>query len=162
MITTISIIALFAVVVLFLGILKNRKQESRDNTENNLLNAFNRLVFANKAVIDYYEIIGNRIIALDKRNFKLIFVTDYNGIQEICVPLKEISTVEVFIDENDDGTICTINLALHNNRNKLLYSINFFQDVRDSHTALPNLARRALRWKHKIGQYISIAFQIKE
>lgn len=159
---TIFIITLIASGVLLWSLLRKRKRKSKDNAGNNLLNAFNRLVFANKAVIDYYEIIGNRIIAIDKRNLELIFVADCNGMQELCVPLAEISTVQVFIDENEDGTICAIDLALHNSRNKLLYSINFFQDEQDSHTALPSLARRALRWKHKIGQYISIAFQIKQ
>lgn len=115
---------------------------------------FNRLVLQNGLVIEYSEIIGGLLIALDRKNKKLLVIEQSkNNGQQHCVPLTRLSAALVVRETGKSGSIQKIFLVLKQKRSGKTIRICFFNEAYSNAAELLRLSRRALHWKSRVDLY---------
>lgn len=130
------------------GLMSEQHQKKR---QLHLQEAFDRIVAQYKVLVFYHEIIGNRMIALDKKAKQLV-VIDHSGKvkTENCIPLKSVSATSVVEEQNKDGQIERIVLELKEKKSGTAHRISFFDDAHDAITDLTLLAKKAQHWKNRV------------
>jgi len=116
---------------------------------------YDRLVRNAKLSIDHSEILHAKMIALDRRNKKLL-VIDHNmkQKQEECIALLGIQSCRVIeIKSKANEHIQKINLELKHKRADKITSFCFYDAACDPVNELPFLARRARSWKHRLDMH---------
>lgn len=126
-------------------------EEHQKNKQKRLANAYQRLLLQHRIVVDHYEIIGNRVLAFDRKNKKLIAV-DHNGPtkQEHCISLLSVSTTSIVEEKNKNGYVERIFLHIKHKRSDASYRLCFFDQAYDNIVDLPCSARCAVMWKNRI------------
>lgn len=116
-----------------------------------LADTYHRFVLQNRFIVDHSEVIGNRLMALDRKNKKLI-VIDYNGKEskELCIPLLSVSATRIVEEKNEQGLIERIMLELKLKISHVVYSICFFDHAHDPIGGLRHMARKAQHWKNRV------------
>lgn len=134
----------------FYGIRLMRKEKHRKKKQLDLARAYDRLVLRNKLSIEHSEVLGDSILALDRRNNKLLLVDhSKTGRQEVCIPLTAIAAVKIIKERNAGGHIKKIWLQLKNS-NGNIYRVCFFDETSDPVFGLLRFSRRALHWADRI------------
>jgi hypothetical protein len=132
------------------------RQRRRKSTQKRLAARFNRLVLQNKLVIEYSEIISGLLIALDRKNKKLLVIErSKNNRQQHCVPLTAVSTVSVARETDQKGGIQKVFLVLKQKRSGKTVRICFFNNAFNNAAELLRLSRCALHWKSRVELYKS-------
>ncbi len=141
----IGIPALYGIRQMIVHQRRRRKQLS-------LAMAYEKLVLDNKLSIEDIDISDNKVIALDRKNNKLVLI-NHSGAdhQEQCIPLLQIASCNI-IEERDEQekNMEKLVLQLMNKRNNMYYSFCFYDAGLDATTRLPSLSRQALLWKNRI------------
>ena len=132
--------------------INTRKQQARLKKWA-LVKNYEKLIFQYQAVIDHCELIGERIIALDRNN-KKIFVVDHTGNKKEsqCIPLRLINSVTIKEETGKGGIIAKLFLVLEN-KHCMVYNICFFDRRHESAEKLPIQWRSALQWTNRIHMY---------
>ena len=151
-ISIIIILILSLVIILIRRSLlqKKRTQIRREK----LVNAFHKIAFQNKLVVEHFDLIDNRLFALDRINKKMI-VIDHTGNekQELCIPLVAIQSSNFNIEKTAEENTEKIFLYLYFKGNRKPESICFFDHSHDHITQFPFLSRKAINWKNRIDIY---------
>ena len=134
----------------FYGIRLMRKEKHRKKKQLDLAMAYDRLVLRNKLSIEHSEVLGDSILALDRRNNKLLLVDhSETGKQEVCIPLTAIAAAKISKERNDKGHIKKIWLQVKNS-NGNIHRICFFDEATDPVFGLLRFSRRAVHWADRI------------
>ncbi len=147
----ILILSLIVLLPVSLGVRHILKQKRKRRKGLNLASAYDRVVLQNKLSIEHSEVIGDRILALDKRHKKLA-VVDHTGSEkgEACIDLVTVCRTELAEERQSDERIRKIHLELYGKKENLLYRICFFDIASDPIIDLPAHAKRAMHWKNRI------------
>jgi hypothetical protein len=127
-------------------------QKQRSQTEKQLMETYAEQMVKHKLSVEYVDRIGNRIVALDRKNKKLL-VVDQNvqeGEKEVCLPLLTVGDTKIIHKKNSDGGIRKILVELKNKRVGNRMHICFFDERTDRLKDLPSFARKAFFWKSRI------------
>lgn len=113
--------------------------------------AYERMVMKHKLLIDHVEVFDNRIVALDRKHKKLLFLyhaADTHHQHEL-VPLQEIKALQL-IEEREEvkGFIQKVFLALMSA--DTTYRLCFYDHTKDVPTILLPAMRRARNWKQRV------------
>ena len=140
--------------VAYYGIRHLRNERQRKNRQVALANAYQNLVVQYRLLVDHYEIIGNRVLAFDRKNKTLLAIDHSRDLkQETCIPLLSIAETRIVEERNREGHVEQIFLQLKHRWSDLLYRICFFDHSCDDNVELPASARRASVWKNKIDNH---------
>lgn len=147
----ILLLVLFLGPAVYYGLRHWQKEGQRKKRHQALARAYEQLVLKSRVAIEHTEIIGNRVLALDKRNKKLV-VIDHNepGKQELCIPLTAIGETMILEEKNKEENTERIFLTLKQRRCNTLHKICFFDYRHDPLLDFPHLSRRALHWKTRV------------
>ena len=117
----------------------------------NIKHAVRGLVKRHKLSISRVNIFGNRLIAMDRKNSKLLFVVYKNGIiWEKCFNLGDIMFCRIAKNFNtENGYVRKVNLELSLPPGEII-SFSFFDDEDDDGRYLPGRIKKAQFWKSKI------------
>ncbi|MCU7551857.1 hypothetical protein OCK74_22245 [Chitinophagaceae bacterium LB-8] len=113
--------------------------------------AYERLVLENRLSIERLDIFKNKVIAMDRKNKKLVLIyhTDRTQ-QELCIPLLQVAACSI-IEERDQQDQCIkkifLNLKL---RNLIHHLFCFYDDSKDDVMEMPTLSRQAVNWSKSI------------
>ncbi len=134
----------------FYGIRLMRKEKHRKKKQLDLARAYDRLVLRNKLSIEHSDVLGDSILALDRRNNKLLLV-DHSGPdkREVCIPLTAIAAAKIIKERNAKGHIRKIWLQLKKS-NGNIHRVCFFDETTDPVFGLLRFSRRALHWADRI------------
>lgn len=134
----------------FYGIRLMRKERQRKKKQVDLARAYDRLVLRNKLSVEHSEVLGDSILALDRKNKKLVLVDhSETGRQEVCLPLTAIAAAKVIKERNASGHIKKIELQLKSSNGKT-YRVCFFDETTDPVLGLLRFSRRAVHWADRI------------
>lgn len=118
-----------------------------------LVAALNRLVLGHKLSLEYSDAFGERIIALDRLNRKLLWVDHHSREQlEYCIPLLHIAHCRI-VQEHEKGSITRLFLELTPKGEGLPFRLCFFDSAINLQSGLPAAARRARHWKTRAELY---------
>lgn len=150
---TIFIILFLTLVIIFVRRSLLIKKNKQINTEK-LVNAFHKIAFHHKLVVEHFDMTDNRLFAIDRINKKLV-VIDYTGEtkKELCIPLISISYSSLSFKKTAAEETDRILLDLYLKGNKNPESICFFDHSHDNMTRFPYLSRKAINWKNRIDIY---------
>ena len=143
-----------AVLALPIGMLTYSlmKEQKKKKVWLALAQAYERLLWEEKLSVEQSEIVGNKVIALDRRSKKLLLL-DYSGAQplERCFSLREIAATRI-VEKRDALQACVqrILLELNNGRTGELLQFCFYDENHDPLTDLKRLTRKAVQWKTRI------------
>lgn len=129
-----------------------RKERIKKQKQLDLSLAFDRLVKQVKISDEHSELLNGKVIALDKRNKKLL-VIDHNQTerQEECIPLLGVESCKIVEVKDNPGThVKKIFLELKHKWNNKITHFCFYDDSYDLINELPELSRRAKFWKRRI------------
>jgi hypothetical protein len=131
----------------FYGIRQLIKERQRKKKQITLATAYERLLLQNKLIPWRYEIMSDSVIALDRKNKKLVVVDSRKAtMRQYCIPLRTIGETRIVKERNTNGDIQKIELQLMQKRGGMVYSICFFDAAHDRVTELPHLAKQAIVW----------------
>ncbi len=112
--------------------------------------ALDRVIRRNKLSISEIDTFRNRIIALDRKNNKLILAEHRNSVTwEKCLFLGELGSFTI-IKEMDQLTGCIQKIVIEFNFNNDLVHFTFYDSSNDHIRELPTRVRKATYWKNKI------------
>jgi hypothetical protein len=137
--------ALYGISEIITGKRKKRKQRS-------LAMAYDKLVFEHKLSIEYIDILNDKVIAIDRKNKKLVLINHTEDTrQELCISLSQVASSRI-IEERDEQDQCIkkIYLELELKRDFIRHLFCFYKEGKDSITELPSLSRKALYWENRI------------
>lgn len=153
--TVLVIVTIAAGVLLSFGIRYMMMKKRQMQKQRELVEAYNQVKAQNKVVVSHMEIVGNRIIALDRKGKRLVYV-EHSGRQRdaVFIALDAFSTIRIVEEKNKQGCIERIVLELKQKSSDQLYRICFFDHAHDAITELTLLARKARHWKNRVATYI--------
>lgn len=127
------------------------KEQKKKKTWLALAKAYERLLWDNKLTVEHSEILNEKVIALDRRNKKLILI-DHNRLQpmELCISLGDVVATRI-VETRDEMQECikSINLELQS-RSGHAVQFCFYNVQQDDLFSLKPLKRKALQWKTRI------------
>ncbi|MEI6948067.1 hypothetical protein V9K67_12790 [Paraflavisolibacter sp. H34] len=139
------------------GMLQVVRQGRKKSRQLRLAGAFDALVRQHKLSVECLDILEGRIIALDRKNKKLLLI-DHTGKhrQECCISLFHVREVRI-VEDQDPVHRCThtLSVELACRRADTRYRFYFYRDGRDAVTELPSLSRKALHWHSRISLHRS-------
>ncbi|MFL5740204.1 MAG: hypothetical protein ACJ75B_08300 [Flavisolibacter sp.] len=129
-----------------------RKAKKKKKKHLQLCLAYDRLVKQVRFVVQHSELLKSKIIALDRRNKKLLIIDrNHREKQEECISLLGIENCRVIeIKYSSNSCIKKIFLELKSKWNNKITRFCFYDDSYDLITELPALAKSAKLWKHRI------------
>ena len=119
--------------------------------------ALDRVIKRYRLSISEIDTFGNRVIALDRKNNKLIMVELRNNVTwEKCLSLVELTSFTI-IKELDQLTGCTqkVVIKLNFNHSEELEYFTFYDESNDNIHELPTRVRKAIYWKNKIQYHLN-------
>ncbi|GAA4750369.1 hypothetical protein GCM10023229_33790 [Flavisolibacter ginsenosidimutans] len=129
-------------------------QQGRKQKQKRFAALFSRSVWQNRLAIEHSEITGGLLMALDRKNKKLLVIErSKNNKQRHCVPLTTLTSALVVRETNKSGGIQKIFLVLKQKHKDKNIRICFFNGAYNSAAELLLLSRCALRWKSRIDLY---------
>ena len=133
-------------------VLKFMKDQKKKKTWHSLAQAYERLLWEGKLSVEQSEILGKKVIALDRRNKKLL-VIDHGGAKplEQCLSLRDVAATRI-VEKRDpeQGCVQQIFLELRSERSGEIIRVCFYDENHDSLAELKRLTRKALQWKTRI------------
>ena len=132
------------------GIRQISRDKRRKKKRLELTTAYNRMMLQEKLSIEHSEMVGNRILGLDRKSKKLLVIDHTQTRQEICIPLNTVSTNKILKEKNGRGYVRKVVLELKHKRTDASYAICFFDEGCDALTDYSSFSRRALYWKNRI------------
>ncbi len=147
MILIIAVLIVFALVA-FYG---TRYRVKKKNKQMLLALAYEEMVFKNRLMIEHAEVLGNRVIALDRKQKKFLMI-DGNGPKKepICIPLWRVMQTEIVEEQNSEGNIQKVFLLLKCKTHDIRYKLCFYDEAHDDLTDLPCFSKKALHWKNRV------------
>ncbi|MCU7549194.1 hypothetical protein OCK74_08710 [Chitinophagaceae bacterium LB-8] len=149
---------LYLIIILIIGlpalygIREIIKEKRKKRSQLSLAMSYDMLVLENKLSIEYIDILENKVIAIDRKNKKLVLIdhTEENK-QELCISLLQVASSSI-IEERDEQDKCIkkIFLEIKLRRHHMHHKFCFYDDSKDSVTELPSLSRRALHWRNRV------------
>ena len=133
------------------GIREIIKEKRKKRRQLSLAMAYDMFVLKNKLSIEYIDILENKVIAIDRKNKKLVLIdhTEQNK-QELCISLLQVASCNI-IEERDGQEKCIKKIFLEINlRPHMYHRFCFYDDSKDSVTELPSLSRRAMHWRNRV------------
>lgn len=116
-----------------------------------LSKAFNRLVFENKLSIEHSDVFAGCLLALDRKNKKLLFIDHRKTLRtEVCVSLASIAGAALVEQKDEAGAVDKIYLELKTKTQENFFRLCFFDKAYDKLVDLPSLYRSARHWKSRI------------
>ena len=143
-----------AILVLPVGmaVYKLVKAQRKKKAWLTLAKAYERLVLESRLSVEHSEILGGKVIALDRRNKKLLLV-DHSGPQplERCIPLRDVTATRI-VEMRDDLQQCIrrIVLELRCKQAEAPVQFCFYDEQQDPLTDLKTLVRKSQQWKTRI------------
>lgn len=126
---------------------------SRKRKRAALTAALDRLVLGHKLSLEYSDAFGERVIALDRLNRKLLWVDHHSREQqEYCIPLLQVGHSRI-VQEHEKGAITRLFLELTPKGEGIPFRLCFFDSAINLQTGLPAAARRARHWKTRVELY---------
>lgn len=145
------LIAFITLVPIFLGARQVLKERRQKRNRLNLAKTYDRLLLEHKLSIEYSEVMGDRILALDKRNKKLLFIDhSEDNVHEVCIDLQRIASSEIVEERGKDERIKKVYLILYNKTGNQFHRLCFFNEKSDLIIDLPAYAKRSMHWKNRI------------
>lgn len=148
-------LVVIVLLLLFLGLFGIRQmiqERSRKNSKLALALAYEHLVMKHKLQIEHVEVFDNRIIALDRKQKKLVFL-HHNTVyrQEEIIPLQEMDNCRL-IEEREiaKGFIKSLHLEIALGAFGKKYLLCFYDDKKDQPTSLLAAMRSARNWKQRV------------
>jgi hypothetical protein len=137
--------------IVYYGIRHMTFERGQKKKQEELADAYRCLLLRHRVAVAHDEFIGNRVLAFDRKNKKLI-VVDHNEAakQELCISLLSVSETKIVEEKNKDGFVERIFLQIKHKRSDARYRICFFDQLYDGIADLPGSARRAVMWKHRL------------
>jgi len=120
--------------------------------------ALNRVIRRNRLLISEIDTFGNKVIALDGKNNKIILVEHRNNVTwEKCLSLGELESCNIS-KEMDQLTGCSqkVVIELNFSSNRELVHFIFYDESNDNISELPSRMRKANYWKSKIQHHLNI------
>src|SRR5690349_854464 len=113
---------LLLAAILLVGITRLVKEKRRKRNEIKLARTYEQLLLRHRLAVDHSEIISERVIALDRRSQRLLFL-DLNTTDkpEMCLSLTEVAAVKVVKEEAKDGSIQKVCLELRNKKKAIIH-----------------------------------------
>jgi hypothetical protein len=134
------------------GIREIIKEKRKKRRQLSLAMSYDMLVSVNKLSIEYIDILENKVIAIDRKNKKLVLIdhTEENK-QELCISLLQVDSSSI-IEERDEQDKCIkkVFLELKLKRCHIYHRFCFYDDRKDPVTELPSLLRRATHWRDRV------------
>jgi hypothetical protein len=146
------IILLLILLLGLVGVWQLMKERKKKSGQLALALAYERMVMKHKLLVDHVEVFDSRIVALDRKHKKLLFLyhaADSHHQHEL-VPLQEVTALKL-VEEREEarGFIRKIFLALLTNADTT-YSLCFYDHTKDAPTLLLPAMRRARNWKQRV------------
>lgn len=119
--------------------------------------ALNRVIRRNRLVISEIDAFTNKVIAIDRKNDKLVLVEHRNNvIWEKCFSLGELKSCNIS-KETDHLTGCTQKVVMEFNfiNSRELAYFTFYDKSNASVHELPSRIRKANYWKNKIQHHLN-------
>jgi len=142
-----------ALAVLLLYVLREGwKLQRHKKSKLALAKAYDRLVREHKLSIEQAEMMGRKVIALDRKNKKLLLI-DYSEDlrQEACIFLPAIESCRILkLGESPGTCIQKIVLELKYKALDKPESFCFYDEALNNATELTSLSRRAMHWRDRI------------
>ncbi len=146
------VIFFFLMPILIMGFFEMVKERRKRVVKRILEKALSQLTKENKLLIVDVEFFSNKVIAIDRRNEKLVYA-DYRkeAIDQFCIDLNLLSFCRVnkIIDKSSNGVKKLFLEVKCKGINKIL-RLNFYDSSFDSIRAKASLVRKAELWKNKI------------
>ena len=141
------IIEILVGVVLVITMVVLLKLKRKKAIRNKLQSAVRHLILMNKLAIANLEWFNNKMIGIDKKNRKLIFVqVQKDEVQKLCIDLRLASTCRVVKTNHDDEIFLQLQLKNSND----LTRINFYDSSSDHARNKTTLLEKARAWKERI------------
>lgn len=119
--------------------------------------ALDRVIRRNRLLISEIDTFGNKVIALDRNNNKIILVEHRNNVTwEKCLSLGKLKSCNIS-KETDHLTGCTQKVVMEFNfinSGELVY-FTFYDKSNASVHELPSRIRKANYWKNKIQHHLN-------
>lgn len=150
--------SLYFIIILIIGlpalygIRELIKDKHKKRKQLSLTIAYDKLVTENKLSIEYIDVLKDKVIAIDKKNKKLVLINhSMETRQELCIPLQQVASSRI-IEERDhqDQCIQKIYLELKLRKHYIHHLFCFYDGSKDSVIDLPSLSRKALHWSNRV------------
>jgi len=132
-----------------------RKESKNSIRQLELSLAFDRMIRREKLSIEHAEWLNGRVIAIDRRNRKLVII-DHRGNEKVeeCISLLEVDNCRM-IETRDggEGRLKRISIELSNRGGNAVTRFCFYIDGIEMISELPARARVARFWKQRIEMY---------
>ncbi|WP_217603405.1 hypothetical protein [Chitinophaga sp. GbtcB8] len=150
------ILVLLMPIPIYLGFRSLFADRHHQKVYQHVKDAFQSLIKRQGLSIAEVNMLGNRLIAMDRNMNKLIFVVYKNGItRENCLNPNEIISCKIEKKSSDvSGYIRKVNLELTFRRNGVI-TFSFFDEEVDDLCDLPSRIKKAQYWKRQIQYQIS-------
>jgi hypothetical protein len=118
--------------------------------------ALDRVIKRNRLLISEIDIFGNKVIALDRKNSKIILVEHRNNVTwEKCFSLRELESFNITKNTHPlTGCIQKVVVELNFSNNRDLVYFTFYDDSNDRIQELPSRIKKATYWKRKIQHHL--------
>ena len=119
--------------------------------------ALERVIRRKRLLISEIDTLGNKVIALDRKNNQIILVEHRNNVTwEKCLSLGELESCNIN-KEMDQLTGCAqkVVMELNFNSNEELIYFTFYDKSNDSIHELPSRLRKENYWKNKIQHHLN-------
>ena len=147
------IILLLVLLLCLAGVWQLIKEQKKKSGQLALALAYERMVMKHKLAIEHMEVFDNRIVALDRKQKKLLFLYHAADVhQHELVSLQDIASLQL-IEEREElkGFIRKVFLALTCAADSTTYRLCFYDHSKDAPTILLPAMRRARNWKQRVG-----------
>src|SRR5690606_15120395 len=116
-----------------------------------LANAYHNLIIQHRAIVEHSEIIGDMVVALDRRNKKLL-VIDYAGKKQVenCITLLCIGDTRIVEEKNSEGNTSRVLLELRRKRTGEAWFICVFDEKLDTIHDLSLRMKKVSYWKTRV------------
>ena len=143
---------LLMVLVGAFGIKQYVKERKIKNGKLALALAYEQMVMKHRLQIEHVEVFDNRIIALDCKHKKLLFLHHHAADhQQELILLPEIATLQLIEErEKGQGFIKKVYLALAPAEMNKTYLLCFYDHTKDAPMLLLPAMRRARNWKQRV------------
>jgi hypothetical protein len=148
LIISIAVLAVPAVYTTNL-LIRERKRKQKERA---LALAYEQLVIQNRLSALQAEILNRKVIALDRKNKKVVLVDHSSGPgKELCISLRDIiSSRVVEIRDKQDECLQKILLVLKHKCTDKETVFCFYEEGVNSLPELKMMYRKALQWKNRI------------
>lgn len=150
------IVALLLPILLYFLYKKTFEKKRERKKALELKKAFNHLSRKHKLSINVIDIFNNKVIGLDRKNSKLIWI-EYvgNRLRQNCIALKELESHRVRkVLDKIGGCLSEVVMEFNLRDKKPAYFV-FYDSAKDKVSALPYLRDKAKYWDAKIHFHVN-------